>query len=42
MQWGWNYFTRKQGARLTTGKESIEDAEFNDRKSIDPRSTVEV
>jgi NADH dehydrogenase len=42
MQWGWNYFTRKQGARLITGKESIEEAEFSDRKPIEDRSTVEV
>jgi NADH:ubiquinone reductase (H+-translocating) len=42
MQWGWNYFTRKQGARLITGKESLEDAEFSDRKPSEDRSTVEV
>ncbi|MFQ4142248.1 NAD(P)/FAD-dependent oxidoreductase [Chlorogloeopsis sp. ULAP02] len=24
IQWGWNYFTRKRGARLITGKEAIE------------------
>jgi NADH:ubiquinone reductase (H+-translocating) len=22
-QWGWNYFTRKRGARLITGEESL-------------------
>jgi NADH:ubiquinone reductase (H+-translocating) len=24
IQWGWNYFTRKRGARLITGKETIQ------------------
>lgn len=25
IQWGWNYFTRKRGARLITGKELLQD-----------------
>jgi NADH dehydrogenase len=24
VQWGWNYFTRKRGARLITGKEKLD------------------
>ncbi|MBW4619700.1 MAG: NAD(P)/FAD-dependent oxidoreductase [Cyanosarcina radialis HA8281-LM2] len=42
MQWGWNYFTRKQGARLITGEDSQIQTEISDRQSTKDRSTVEV
>jgi NADH dehydrogenase len=42
MQWGWNYFTRKQGARLITGEESLPGAESGDRIPASDRSAVEV
>jgi NADH dehydrogenase len=29
LQWGWNYFTRKRGARLITGEDSLVQVEIN-------------
>ncbi|GAB1540749.1 NAD(P)/FAD-dependent oxidoreductase [Scytonema sp. NUACC21] len=30
IQWGWNYFTRKRGARLITGKEVLQPAKVSE------------
>ncbi len=30
VQWGWNYFTRKRGARLITGEEALEDRTYRE------------
>ncbi|MEC4816306.1 MAG: NAD(P)/FAD-dependent oxidoreductase [Scytonema sp. PMC 1069.18] len=30
LQWGWNYFTRKRGARLITGQEQLQPVKVND------------
>jgi NADH:ubiquinone reductase (H+-translocating) len=33
IQWGWNYFTRKRGARLITGKELLQQVKTDDTNS---------
>jgi NADH:ubiquinone reductase (H+-translocating) len=30
IQWGWNYFTRNRGARLITGRETLQEIEVED------------
>lgn len=45
LQWGWNYFTRKRGARLITGEEVLgEKAEIGSTRypSVTEKSAVEV
>ncbi|MBW4635013.1 MAG: NAD(P)/FAD-dependent oxidoreductase [Iphinoe sp. HA4291-MV1] len=46
IQWGWNYFTRKRGARLITGKELLQHAKAEDNNSYytpaNNRQTVNV
>ncbi|AFZ33025.1 NADH dehydrogenase (ubiquinone) [Gloeocapsa sp. PCC 7428] len=46
LQWGWNYWTRKRGARLITGEESLLTVGVNDRGDFyaptNSNSTVKV
>lgn len=46
LQWGWNYFTRKRGARLITGEASLLKVEMDQNGNYYPptnnQSTVEV
>lgn len=46
IQWGWNYFTRKRGARLITGEDSLLtvglDANGNYYAPVNSKSPVEV
>ncbi len=46
MQWAWNYWTRKRGARLITGEESLLTVEFdtngNDYAPASSKSVIEV
>jgi NADH:ubiquinone reductase (H+-translocating) len=46
MQWAWNYWTRKRGARLITGEESLlaveVDTNRNDYASASSKSAIEV
>jgi len=46
IQWGWNYFTRKRGARLITGEESLLqvaiDRNGDDYAPANSKSVVEV
>lgn len=46
IQWGWNYWTRKRGARLITGEESLlrvgVDANGDYYAPANNQSTVEV
>ncbi|ARV59231.1 FAD-dependent oxidoreductase [Nostocales cyanobacterium HT-58-2] len=46
IQWGWNYFTRKRGARLITGKELLQQVKTEDSNGyytpVNNRQTVNV
>jgi NADH dehydrogenase len=33
IQWGWNYFTRKRGARLITNQEAVPPIEVEDQSN---------
>ncbi|AFY49768.1 NADH dehydrogenase, FAD-containing subunit [Nostoc sp. PCC 7524] len=36
IQWAWNYITRKRGARLIIGKESVDLSQFDDSNGTSP------